>query len=110
MEEVSLKFCIVGESGVGKSAIINRLVNNSFNEQMDITVGCTVAHHNLNVNNRPVRMQIWDVGGGDLVRESVQNFWQGRLLFFRFGTSEINLVRYSMLAVFLEPQHLHQFV
>jgi GTPase SAR1 family protein len=55
MDELSLKFCIVGESGVGKSAIINRLVNKAFSDSMDITVGVNVNHHNLNLKGRPVR-------------------------------------------------------
>ena len=59
----SIKVILLGDSGVGKSSLIDRLKSNSFNVNQPATVG--LEHHNLiiKINSSIVRMQIWDTAG-----------------------------------------------
>ena len=59
----SIKVILLGDSGVGKSSLIDRLKSNSFNVNQPATVG--LEHHNLiiKINSFIVRMQIWDTVG-----------------------------------------------
>jgi Ras-related protein Rab-1A len=59
----SIKLILLGDSGVGKSSLIDRLKSNSFNITQPATVG--LEHHNLiiKINSSIVRVQIWDTAG-----------------------------------------------
>jgi small GTP-binding protein len=53
----------LGESSVGKSSIINRLVNKEFNSVEPSTIGATFLLHSEEVENIRIEMQIWDTAG-----------------------------------------------
>ena len=59
----SIKVILLGDTNVGKSSIIDRLITNTFNINQPTTVG--LEHHNLiiRVNAFTLRMQIWDTAG-----------------------------------------------
>lgn len=49
LQELMLKFCIVGEQNVGKSSLVSRLRSNVFKERMDFTVGVETHTYQLDV-------------------------------------------------------------
>ena len=59
----SIKVIFLGDTNVGKSSVINRLKNNSFNKNQQQTF--TLEHYNLiiKINSYILRMQIWDTAG-----------------------------------------------
>ena len=59
----SIKVILLGDSNVGKTSIIDRLISNTFNINQPATVG--LEHHNLmiKINSFVLRMQIWDTAG-----------------------------------------------
>ena len=59
----SIKVILLGDTGVGKSSVINRLKNNAFNYHQQPTL--TLEHYNLiiKVNTFILRMQVWDTAG-----------------------------------------------
>lgn len=59
----SIKVILLGDTNVGKSSIIERLKNNSFNYNQQPTL--TLEHHNLiiKIDTFILRMQIWDTAG-----------------------------------------------
>ena len=54
---------LLGDTGVGKSSVINRLKNNTFNYRQQPTL--TLEHYNLiiKINTFILRMQVWDTAG-----------------------------------------------
>lgn len=58
--EQSIKVILLGDTNVGKSSVIDRLKNNSFNCNQNPTL--TLEHYNLiiKINTFILRMQIWD--------------------------------------------------
>ena len=64
----SLKFVIIGDSKVGKSNILSRLVDNSFYPESQPTVGIEFDSTVLANDEKRVKLQIWDTYGQELFR------------------------------------------
>ena len=57
------KFVLVGDSAVGKSSLINRFVDRSFNESLMSTIGVDFKFKKIRIDNKDVKLQIWDTAG-----------------------------------------------
>ncbi len=57
------KYIIIGDTSVGKSAIINQFLNNEFNTEYDITVGVEFGSKTINLSKKSIKLQIWDTAG-----------------------------------------------
>jgi small GTP-binding protein len=59
----SYKIVVVGASSVGKSSIVQRLVQNTFLEETTMTCGADFYTHTIHVEGQAIRLQIWDTAG-----------------------------------------------
>jgi len=59
---------IVGESGVGKTSILNRFVNDTFAETVPPTEGVNFGLQSVMVDNTKIGLEIWDVSGEERTR------------------------------------------
>ena len=57
------KTVIIGNSGVGKSAILVRFVDNQLTEHYHATIGVDFRFKTIQVDNKNVKFQIWDTAG-----------------------------------------------
>jgi GTPase SAR1 family protein len=55
---MTLKICIIGESGVGKTSLINRYTKGKFSNQYRITVGADLFSHDVNVDGDNFSLQV----------------------------------------------------
>ena len=55
---MTLKICIIGESGVGKTSLINRFTKDKFSSQYRITVGADLFSHEMNVDENEYSLQV----------------------------------------------------
>jgi small GTP-binding protein len=62
------KICFLGNSGVGKTTLIQRYLSGSFNESTRLTLGVEFHVKDLIVDNDHVTLQIWDFGGEERFR------------------------------------------
>ena len=60
---LTFKIVVVGSSGVGKSAIVQRLVDGTFREEGQSTVGVEFKPFIIPVDDQNVKLQIWDTAG-----------------------------------------------
>jgi len=58
-----LKVVLLGDSGVGKTAMMNRFVLNSFANKYKATLGADFLPKEITVDDRYIKMQIWDTAG-----------------------------------------------
>ena len=56
---------MIGEVGVGKTSLVNRIVYNSFSEKYKATIGCEFGLKIIEVRGENVRIQLWDLAGQD---------------------------------------------
>ena len=59
----AIKVILVGNSGVGKTAIINRFYNNSFSEIMNSTIVMNFIEKDVKIKGKFVKLSIWDTAG-----------------------------------------------
>ena len=59
------KILVIGDVAVGKTALVNRIVYNSFSEKYKATLGCEFGIKMMNVDGKDVRIQLWDLAGQD---------------------------------------------
>lgn len=61
--DFTFKFVIVGNSAVGKSALLSRFVDNEFNPFFLSTIGVDFRFKTLDIEERKCKVQIWDTAG-----------------------------------------------
>ncbi|XP_032404743.1 ras-related protein rab7 [Xiphophorus hellerii] len=60
---VTLKTILIGNSGVGKSSVMNRYVDNRFTNMYRATIGTDFFSKAVRINGNTVTLQIWDTAG-----------------------------------------------
>ena len=73
------KVVLLGESGVGKTSIISRFINDTFEEGLMTTTGASYAGKELifkDFNNQVVKFEIWDTAGQEKYRSLTQIFYK----------------------------------
>lgn len=73
------KFIVIGSSGVGKTAIITRLVDNVFTEESTSTVGVEFIATTIDVDGRPVKLQLWDTAGQERFRAIARAYFRSAI-------------------------------
>ena len=64
--KINLKLIIVGDSGVGKTSIINRFLNNNFEDNTSIvTIAPIYSNKQIKINDTIYNIIIWDIPGQD---------------------------------------------
>lgn len=57
------KIVFVGDSGVGKSSIIQRYITGEFNDTLQTTIGAMYVSKMISLDDRDIKLQIWDTAG-----------------------------------------------
>jgi small GTP-binding protein len=70
------KIVIVGDSSVGKSSIVQRLVQDTFSEDGTTTCGADLYTYACPVNNDNVKLQIWDTAGQERFRSISKSYFR----------------------------------
>ena len=78
--DMLLKVVIVGESGVGKTAIMERYVNNEYQDGLRSTIGVDFRINHETIDNKLIKLQIWDTGGQERFR-AVSSYYKGAHVF-----------------------------
>lgn len=70
------KIILVGNSGVGKSNILNRLIGNSFDKDNYSTIGIDFQTKTFTIRGDPVKLQIWDTAGQEKYRSLIRSYYK----------------------------------
>ncbi|KAK9799380.1 hypothetical protein WJX73_007155 [Symbiochloris irregularis] len=72
-----LKVIILGDSGVGKTSLMNQYVNKKFSSQYKATIGADFLTKEVHVDDKLVTMQIWDTAGQERFQSLGVAFYRG---------------------------------
>ena len=72
-----VKIILLGESGVGKTCIINRYLNNEFISESSSTLGSYSSKKEVIKNNNKLLLNIWDTTGQEKYHSITNLFIQG---------------------------------
>ncbi len=71
------KLLIIGDSGVGKSSLMNRFSDNIFTESYINTIGVDFKIRSINMDGKMIKLQIWDTAGQERFRTIVSSYYRG---------------------------------
>ena len=60
-----IKLILIGHMGTGKTALMNRWIKKSFNENYKATISTEFAMRLYETNDKSYKVQLWDIGGQD---------------------------------------------
>ena len=72
-----LNVIILGDSGVGKTSLMQQFVNKKFFSQYKATIGADFLTKELTLDNRKVVLQIWDTAGQERFQSLGVAFYRG---------------------------------
>jgi len=73
----TLKILIVGESGVGKSSLLLRFTDDTFDPEQCATIGVDFKVKNISVDDNNVKLAIWDTAGQERFRTLTPSYYRG---------------------------------
>jgi len=76
-KKVLLKVIILGDSGVGKTSLMNQYVNKKFSNQYKATIGADFLTKEVMIDDKQVTMQIWDTAGQERFQSLGVAFYRG---------------------------------
>lgn len=76
-KKVLLKVIILGDSGVGKTSLMQQYVNKKFSNQYKATIGADFLTKEVMVEDRLVTMQLWDTAGQERFQSLGVAFYRG---------------------------------
>lgn len=70
------KIIIIGDTSVGKSSIMQQYVNNFFIGEYISTIGVDFLIKNLIIDNKKIKLQIWDTAGQEKFRSITKTYYR----------------------------------
>ena len=71
------KLILIGNSGVGKSCILQRYIRHSFEESYKCTIGVDFLMKSVIINGITVKLQLWDTAGQEKYKSMVSSYYRG---------------------------------
>ena len=75
--EIMIKLGTFGESAVGKTCLLNRYVNDSFNPEHDSTMTSEILEKTLEIGKQTFYLKLWDTAGQERLYAITRQYYQG---------------------------------
>ena len=75
--DILLKLVMIGDSGVGKTNILSRYINNEFSLTSKATVGVEFCSTIVKKNGKLIKLQIWDTAGQERYKSITSAYYKG---------------------------------
>ncbi|XP_067948067.1 ras-related protein Rab-22A-like [Watersipora subatra] len=72
-----IKLCLLGDTNVGKTSVVQRFVMDSFKPGTETTIGASFMSKTLLVDDKSYRYQIWDTAGQEKYRALAPMYYRG---------------------------------
>lgn len=72
-----LKLLLVGDSGVGKSCLLLRFVEDKFNPSFITTIGIDFRIRTIELDGKRIKLQLWDTAGQERFRTITTAYYRG---------------------------------
>lgn len=78
LKTVEYKIILLGDSGVGKTSIIKKFINNEFNEDIKCTIDINFLYKSIKIDkNLYTKLKIYDTAGQEKYRSLIKKYYQG---------------------------------
>ena len=76
MTEICLKVLLIGDSSVGKTALLLKYVDGLFSENHIASIGVEYKDKIIVIDNKKIKLEIWDTAGQEIYRSLTKNFYR----------------------------------
>ena len=76
------KIIFVGDAVVGKTSIINRIVDNPFSDAYEMSIGVDFVSKNLKYRGQNIKLQIWDSAGQEKYKGLIPSYVRNSSIVF----------------------------
>ena len=76
-QQTQLKITVIGEYFVGKTSVINRFVDGTFDNIYSATIGFSFLSKKIFIEEKPFLLNIWDTSGSERHRSVAPNYYRG---------------------------------
>lgn len=73
----TLKILIIGESGVGKSSLLIRFTDDTFDPDIGSTIGVDFKVKTINIDGNKMKLALWDTAGQERFRTLTPSYYRG---------------------------------
>lgn len=74
------KYIVIGNSGVGKSCIVNRFISDEYSDEIESTIGVEFGAKVIKLQeegkNLNVKLQIWDTAGQETFQSITRSYYR----------------------------------
>eukprot|EP01083_Nonionella_stella_P057384 150657_1 len=71
------KYIIIGDTGVGKSALLLQFTDKRFQPVHDLTIGVEFGARMVAIDKKQIKLQIWDTAGQESFRSITRSYYRG---------------------------------
>jgi len=71
------KYIIIGDTGAGKSCLLLQFTDKRFQPVHDLTIGVEFGARMVTIDNRQIKLQIWDTAGQESFRSITRSYYRG---------------------------------
>lgn len=71
------KIIMIGDSGVGKSALLTRFADQYYDDEFISTIGVDFKIKTIEVEGKIIKLQIWDTAGQERFRTITSSYYRG---------------------------------
>ncbi len=75
--DLIFKIVLIGDSGVGKTNILSRFINNEFSLTTQATVGVEFGSKIIKKGEKLIKLQIWDTAGQERYKSITSAYYKG---------------------------------
>ena len=76
------KIIFVGDASTGKTSIINRIIDNPFNDNYEVSIGIDFMSKNRRFRGQNVKIQIWDSAGQEKYKGLIPSYVRNSSIVF----------------------------
>ena len=112
MYDYIFKYVTAGDYSTGKSAIVNRFIQNIYKNINNTTIGVEFGSKMIYVKNNNIKLQIWDTAGQERFRSIYTSYFKNNTcIFLVFDLSKKDTFLHlnswlSMIKMHIDPKCL----
>ena len=76
------KIIFVGDASTGKTSIINRIIDNPFNDNYEVSIGIDFMSKNIRFRGQNIKIQIWDSAGQEKYKGLIPSYVRNSSIVF----------------------------
>ena len=76
------KIIFVGDASTGKTSIINRIIDNPFNDTYEVSIGIDFMSKNIKFRGQSIKIQIWDSAGQEKYKGLIPSYVRNSSIVF----------------------------